>query len=684
MSIDPSFPVSTPDADTPTDPTSSSLSRLSRSEQDQWKKLRKRVSKRALALPPSKVLGESAKSGRVYRWGLANANGGPCPRLVDVLSRLAVDEPVSKKQSEQIDFSLVVESFCDEPIAVSESTVDHVMSVLWAAAMPGLIDRMETRLWWDLLGRLQHICERFRHSDDESSPAKLILAGELGLTLAWRLTDLPSCQRLREPSVRAIKQWLRGEGTSIASAVQGVATARLNLASLVRCDDLLNATTKRSLSKRQRAIAADLATWVGGLTNVGGASVFLSDNVDAPEVRSNHRYLADDDASLLSAATRFDPETLKPAIQAALGVTQTGGRLAWEVCLPESLIHCENAKVAVMMPEWDVRRGRTIVDYGQEDCRVELHAGRAKAFRGKWQAMISIDGEEQTPQGPWESTCEFSDDDVHYLEIEQEWTGGVTLQRQFLVVRDDRCVLLCDNVLTDEADPSVTNTTRNGSVNAAANKPPSIQYTSRIPLTPELIPDPEKETREIYFRDPTGNLSPKSKGAKKKKKSASMDHSRTCNGKRKREPMRGPRIGREGTWRLAPGESGASGNNPLIRGPNLDAKTCRAGFQPVQKSLPVGTLRVPDSGGSPSSNENRLLRGDHTNHASTVLLGRCFDFADSFKQLDHHLHHFAAFFDVRHFSTAKQDTDLDLVFVREKLFGLTNFGPHVFVACLWP
>ena len=63
--------------------------------------------------------------------------------------------------------------------------------------------------------------------------------------------------------------------------------------------------------------------------------------------------------------------------------------------------------------------------------------------------MIELEGQELAPCGEWDEVCEYTDDDVHYLEIEQPWTSDVLLQRQILVIREDRCVLLADAVLPE-------------------------------------------------------------------------------------------------------------------------------------------------------------------------------------------------------------------------------------------
>ena len=55
-----------------------------------------------------------------------------------------------------------------------------------------------------------------------------------------------------------------------------------------------------------------------------------------------------------------------------------------------------------------------------------------------------------------------------------------------------------------------------------------------------------------------------------------------------------------------------------------------------------------------------------------MLLRLGFDLAMFAEHFDDVLHDLASFFDVGHFAAAEENTDLDLVFVLEKLFGLAN------------
>ncbi len=504
----------------PGEPFDSPVKGLSDAEQDQWSKLQKRVKRTAERVSAADVFGDAAATGgAVYRWGLTTAlqaHGdlpATYPPLAVALTRLAADENIGRKLADRVDLSLAAEFFCDQQVGTDARLYDATLTVAWAAAMPKLAERLSTRIWWDLLGKLQQIAEQQRGWDRPESPQRLILGGELGLTLSWRLRDLPSCARLQTASVKVVKEWFAAEADAIAAAVTGIHDSRVVLASVLRCNRLFGATAKAKFSKRQRAIAADLATWVAGFANPGGGGALDDPVILAADAKTFHddsgKAKRKTKAGLFGEAMSMDPETLTPAIQAALGKTQTGGRLAWQVSLPESFIHCDDAKVAVMMPEWDVRRGRTVIDYGASDCRIEVYAGRHKAISGTWQVMITTDGDEQFADGEWESICEYTDDDVHYLELEQAWSGGWSVQRHLMVLREDRCVLLADSVVPG--------------VDADVGSAPQIAYTGRWSLDDSVRCQGESETREIWLTTKPGPVKKVKKQRKEKTPSYTGD-----------------------------------------------------------------------------------------------------------------------------------------------------------------
>lgn len=447
----------------------------------QWESLAAKTVAHAKRLSATKVFGKSTQKGSLYRWGVAIAVGGACDELTELLSRLASDEPLSKRLR-GLDLTSAVEMFIDLVDNVSNiSTVDAADAVRWAAAMPGLCERLESSLNLRLLEALHRLHENTLRRSHTYSPTHLILGGELGLTLAWRLEDWSLSRQLQKSGVEAVATWCQQDEEAIAAAITPACEARLVLASLIRCRRLIERTTPRRFKKQQVAVGDLLATWVAAMTTRSGGSAFST---------AKGKSVADDVVrnGLLDHAVQFDRESLAPAIEAALGASQTGGRLAWEVCLPESMWNEPDSKLAIMLPEWDVRRGRTHIDYSRENVRIEVFAGRAEVIAGDWNTMIEIDNTEQQACGAWTQICEYTDDDVHYLELEQPWTGGLLLQRQIMLIREDRCVLFADAIVPDKENRTYDQTR-------------TIRYVSRLPMASGIQADPEPETREIFLSD---------------------------------------------------------------------------------------------------------------------------------------------------------------------------------------
>lgn len=448
--------------------------------ESQWDSMLKRFRSRDMKESVRGVLGDSAKGGGVYRWGVAASLGGACQDRLHALSRLACGGS-RRKKDRSLDLGAMAEEELEALLGSgSLSPAQCVSAVVWGAALPKLARHLDQQVWWEALGRLQQLRESVLQRASVDQPAHLLIAAELGLTLAWRLRDLPSCKRMEKSSAEAFASWCRYDDEAVGAALVGGADARLVLASLIRCRLMIENTTKRKFKKQQHAVGDALATWVAAMTtHTGGTALSAATRTDVRDDLSPH--------GLLARSTEFDPEALEPAVAAALGTSQSGGRLAWEVSLPPAYHHSDDAKVAVMLPEWDVRRGRLHVDYSSNDPTLELFAGRSEVIAGQCQTTIEFDDQIQQACSDWEASCEYTDDDVHYLELEQSWTGGLVLQRQFMLIRDDRCVLFADSVLPKgPSSHSLTSV---------------IRYDCRFPLSPSIAIDPEPDTREVYFVD---------------------------------------------------------------------------------------------------------------------------------------------------------------------------------------
>ncbi|WP_044303685.1 hypothetical protein [Rhodopirellula sallentina] len=478
----------------------------------------------------AKFLGHDGGGGALYLWGIATALQGSVSPLQQTLAQLAVGDASSVAGLSQSDRDALLDGshrLSERDYRDEMSVVDAAETVMWAAAFPLLSAVLPQEQWRRCGERLVKIHADAGLRGDATSPLFLLLAGELGMTLAWRLAVMPSCAKLATSSVKAVIAYIEGEGESIDRALVRSADLRLVVASLVRCERLLPLVSKKKFSQRNRDIAAEFATWMAAMSRCDGTQVLTAVNAEECAVDYQKEVKRDgtagDDSSkpthettsvpepqgkrkgngpelhgLMLAASKFDTETLPPSMAAALGQSHTGGRLAWEVSLPEAMWHSETGQTFAMLPEWDVKRGRTFVDYSGEDIRVEVMAGRRPLFEGVHQTMVRVDGVDLQPTSDWECTCEYTDDDVHLVELEQRF-GDYVLQRQWMLIRDDRCLMVSDAVLpyengaTVEADAKATRTSGRPAV------APEIQCVSRLPLAAGVEVVEDEEVRELVL-----------------------------------------------------------------------------------------------------------------------------------------------------------------------------------------
>lgn len=475
----------------------------------QWTTLRKKIDNDHQKKPLTSVFGVPVKRGTIYRWGLAAARGESCDNATQWLSRLAAGVGTGGRPFAEIDLDQQICQF-QESLDCRQSDLSTAGdALLWAAAMPRLMKHLEEPRWWSLLGAIQDFRDGLLHRDP-TQPAMLIGVVEIGMTLAWGLRSLPSCRRLAASSRTALQKWCEQDDLAISAILNQPQELRMVLASLLRIRKLMQVVTpeNRSAKKQKRnakqhrkknkngfelqldEIGVELATWTTALTRPGGSQAFA--DVTPDQVRDDVGPLG-----LLQHAAALDPEALGPAMQASLGKGTCNRRLAWQVSLPESMMHDEDAKLAFMMPEWDVRRGRMAIDYSGPTMRLEMAAGKSTLFRGACETDVLVDGRCLQPSGDWVATCEYTDDDVHYLEFEQPHEDGFVLQRQLMLIREDRCCLFADAVI--EASFGTGQDTPDRDAIDEDPAAPLIEYQVRLPLDEAIEAHPEPDTNDLFL-----------------------------------------------------------------------------------------------------------------------------------------------------------------------------------------
>lgn len=455
-----------------------------------WPELRQRVSRRVVRRNLATLWPECEPDGSPLRWGAAVACGGHLPQVVEALAKISA----GRKPPRGFDLDEAAERFIDIVRRNPLATESLAEAVAWSYALPELAisepPAISERLWWMVLGELQALHRSASEQAAAESIDRLIAAGEIGAVLSWRLSDLPSCDGLRVAAHEAIADWYDAGPYAVAAALSGGGRwARLALASALRSRRLAARQNRRVGTKRKNA-AHELATRVTALTRADGScslqNLEPANTERAGSGRAGSSERPADDLSrsglLAIAAVEVGEPALRTATEAILGREKSRGRLAWKVELPEPGWSEERARLAVMLPEWDVRRGRVAIDYSGTTSRIEISSGKRPLIAGVWTAELLQNGQRVEATSDWSDVCWYSDDDVHYLELEQSFAGGVKVQRQIMLLRDDACLMLADAVIgSDTAAP--------------------LEYVSHLPLVSTAHVEEERETRELTIVD---------------------------------------------------------------------------------------------------------------------------------------------------------------------------------------
>jgi hypothetical protein len=144
--------------------------------------------------------------------------------------------------------------------------------------------------------------------------------------------------------------------------------------------------------------------------------------------------------------------------------------------VPELSESCEWSGIALLRSELSRDGSVVAIDFSQPAMKLDVWLGAQRLLGGVCEARISSGIELIEPIGSWEETCWYSDSDVDYIEFSIDLTHGARLERQVLLARKDKFLLLVDNVM---------------------NLPgAAIQNRLSLPLAPGVGFVPEAETRE--------------------------------------------------------------------------------------------------------------------------------------------------------------------------------------------
>jgi len=343
-------------------------------------------------------------------------------------------------------------------------------------AMPRLAAVLSPEVWWVLLEHLLAVvADAARIESDPESPQiepllSQLLAGELPLTLAYLLPEIAPCRKLKASARKTLSSGLLdlldGEGLPHA---KHLGLMRPLLACWTRC---------RALGEELKggcwtAAADEQYQWLVRqtilVTRHDGSHVFAA----SPARRC--------DEDLLGAALQLggDHDDRRIAAVALPAGKKLGKRKPAGAKLPDAAVHSPWAATAVLRSDWARACERLVVVYPGRELRLELACSKDVLLSGAWPFEVQLDGKTAEPVSDWDDVCWMSDEDIDYLELEIELSCDVRVQRQILLAREDRFLLLADVVL--------------------GSRPGKLQYRGCLPLCSDVAVRRADDTREALL-----------------------------------------------------------------------------------------------------------------------------------------------------------------------------------------
>ena len=443
-------------------------------DEDPWPVWSRHLGKRPLPRPLEKICRTSTTP---LSWGLALRELSPrTVELLALLDQLCFKSTKSKSRASDQTIEQVLAGWLEGSHALPQS-IDFALECLAVAhALPRIAAAVLPEFWWALLDSLWEIvssASEWRNDAElpaEQGVAQQMLAGELPLTLAYLFPEMRPVNKLRAVACEALAEGL-AELTNGNGLVQGeyLGYQRPLLACWTRCRAIGDQLKKGCWNRKSEELFQWMVAHSLGLSSSKGMPLLGQPHLEAwtPEFLSTAIRFGGDRADAACASSLFGKK-MTSGIEAKLEDAET-----------ESSYNCEWAGVAYMRTAWDRKAPVLAIDYSSPDLRLECWVGTQRLLSGIWTWETTLDGKRLEPVGSWDETCWFSDEDVDYLELSMELTGGARLERQILLARNEMFLLLSDYVIDTPGG--------------------QLCHRYRLPLDSEIDFEPEQETREGFL-----------------------------------------------------------------------------------------------------------------------------------------------------------------------------------------
>ncbi len=255
----------------------------------------------------------------------------------------------------------------------------------------------------------------------------------------------------------------------------GATYLRAALASVIRCRVLADSLGLRKWYPPQQQALSELLKHACRWARPDGTQL-LAAGYNAPRPQAMWQALVNQTRS---------PKTLRNAMRLSglLPDASKKGKPSRDKAAsktPPLTDYCSDAACVVMQSDWRSKGIRFALDFSDSEICIEaLGKNGAPVLAGQWTAQVDLDGQPQLQLDEWSEVCWFSDDDVDYLELEAKFGQHARVQRQALLFRQDRMLLLADAMLCDQSG--------------------TWTISSHMPLAGDALFEPAEKTTEGFI-----------------------------------------------------------------------------------------------------------------------------------------------------------------------------------------
>jgi hypothetical protein len=146
--------------------------------------------------------------------------------------------------------------------------------------------------------------------------------------------------------------------------------------------------------------------------------------------------------------------------------------------LPAASLDSEWSALAVLASGWSKSAPRLAVDFSDELLKIDLNVGGLRLLAGAWTMETRCDGRPVGPIGAWQELCWQSGKKCDFLELGIELAEGLQIERQLVLSKRDRVLLIADALSSKDG------------------KPHELLHALSLPLGRRVAWLPELETRD--------------------------------------------------------------------------------------------------------------------------------------------------------------------------------------------